>query len=82
MPAIRRLHQNFGENFKRRRLLARVLRFVLPWLVFAIAVTGLVLSWTSYLSFRETVRQDYTNIIKSSAGEIRAFLDKRQKRAG
>ena len=61
-------------NLHKRRLLFRALLFVLPIMVLALAVTGLILSWTSYRSFKQTIRQDYTNMIKSSAGEIRAFL--------
>lgn len=63
-----------SANLHRRRLLFRALRFVLPIMVLSLAVTGLILSWTSYRSFKQTIRQDYTNMIKSSAGEIRAFL--------
>jgi signal transduction histidine kinase len=58
----------------RKRLLFRALLFVLPIMVLSLAVTGFILSWTSYQSFRQTIRQDYTSMIKSSAGEIRAFL--------
>ncbi len=77
MLAIRRVRQTLND-LKRGRVLGKVLLFILPLLVSAIALTGLVLSWTSYLSFRETVRQDYANMVKSSAGEIRAFLNKAQ----
>jgi len=58
----------------KKALLGRALLFVLPIVVLSLAVTGLILSWTSYRSFKQTVRQDYTSIIKSSAGEIRAFV--------
>ena len=57
-----------------KRLLFRALLFILPIVVLSLAITGLILSWTSYRSFKQTVRQDYTSIIKSSAGEIRAFV--------
>lgn len=58
----------------KKALLGRALLFVLPIVVLSLAVTGLILSWTSYRSFKQTVRQDYTSIIKSSASEIRAFV--------
>ena len=57
-----------------KRLLFQALLFILPIVVLSLAVTGLILSWTSYRSFRQTIRQDYTSIIKSSASEIRAFV--------
>jgi len=58
----------------KKALLFRALLFVLPIVVLSLAITGLFLTWSSYRSFRQTVRQDYTSIIKSSAGEIRAFV--------
>ncbi len=58
----------------KKALLGRALLFVLPIMVLSLAITGLFLTWSSYRSFRQTVRQDYTSIIKSSAGEIRAFV--------
>jgi len=58
----------------KKALLIRALLFVLPIVVLSLAITGLILSWASYRSFKQTVRQDYTSIIKSSAGEIRAFV--------
>jgi hypothetical protein len=33
-----------------------------------------MLTWTGYVSFQKSIRQDYGNIIKSSAGEIRLFM--------
>ncbi len=58
----------------KKALLIRALLFILPIVVLSLAITGLFLTWSSYRSFRQTVRQDYTSIIKSSAGEIRAFV--------
>lgn len=78
MPTSLLRGQTIG-SLRKSRLLYKVLRFILPLLVLTIAITGLVLSRTSYLSFRETVRQGYTNVLKSSAGEIRAFLENAQK---
>jgi signal transduction histidine kinase len=66
-----------GQTIKsphKSRLFEKNLKLILPILVLSISITAMALSWTSYTSFRETVRQDYSNIIKSSAGEIRAFL--------
>jgi signal transduction histidine kinase len=77
MPTVRRVRQVLND-FKKGRLLGKLIRFVLPLLVSAIALTALLLSWTSYLSFKNTIRDDYANMVKSSAGEIRAFLNKAQ----
>jgi signal transduction histidine kinase len=74
MTDIRKLGETIKSPHK-SRLFVKNLKFILPVLVFSIAITAMALSWTSYRSFRETVRQDYNSIIKSSAGEIRAFLE-------
>ena len=58
-----------------KRLLYRFLLFFLPFIIISITITGLVLSATSYNFFRKTVAQDYRNIISSSAGEIRLFME-------
>ena len=73
MQQIKTLGQTIAD-LRKRRFLFRALLFILPIMVFSLAITGFILSWTSYLSFRQTIRQDYTSMIKSSAGEIRAFL--------
>lgn len=58
----------------RYTILRKLLLFVLPFVMLAIITTAAILSWTNYNYFRKTIRQDYTNIIKSSAGEIRLFV--------
>ncbi len=52
----------------------KVLLVVIPFLVFAIAVTGAILSAANYGYFRKAIGQDYRNIIKGSAGEIRQYM--------
>jgi signal transduction histidine kinase len=59
----------------KKKLLYRFLLFLLPFIIISIAITGLVLSLTSYKFFQKTVAQDYRNIIRSSAGEIRLFME-------
>ncbi|MCP4687922.1 MAG: sensor histidine kinase [Desulfobacterales bacterium] len=64
---------------KRKKIFHKFLTFVLPMVFFSIVITSVVLSWSSYAYFRKTINQDYRNIIKSSAGEIRLFVDDAKK---
>ncbi len=66
------------SRIKKRKLVYKVLVFVLPLLVLSIIVTGTILSWTSYKHFLRTIKMDYRNIIKSSAGEIHLFIKNAQ----
>lgn len=59
----------------KNKLLFTFLAVFLPFILFTITVTALVLSMTSYNFFRKTIGQDYRNIIQSSAGEIRLFME-------
>ena len=38
-----------------------------------------MLTWTGYINFQKSIQQDYGNIIRSSAGEIRLFLQNAKK---
>jgi signal transduction histidine kinase len=67
------------KNFKKQKIFYRFLLFVLPFLVLSIIMTSITLSWTSYTNFRKTIDQDYRNILKSSAGEIRLYVENAQK---
>ena len=67
------------KNLKKKKLLYKFLLFVLPLLVLAIIITGVVLSWTSYEYFQKAIRQNYGNILKSSAGEIRLYMQDAQR---
>ncbi len=64
---------------KRKKIFYKYLVFVLPLVSLSIIITAVVLSWSSYIYFRQTINQDYRNIIKSSAGEIRLFVDDARK---
>jgi signal transduction histidine kinase len=59
----------------KKKLLYKFLVFFLPFIIFSITITGLVLSLTSYNFFQKTIAEDYRNIIKGSIGEIRLFMD-------
>ena len=63
----------------KKKLLYKLLIFILPLLILSIALTSIILSWTSYNYFLKTVDQDYRNIIKSSTGEIRQYMENAQK---
>ena len=63
----------------RTKVFYRLLLAAVPFIFVAILVTGTILSWTSYTYFLRTIRQDYGNIIRSSAGEIRLFVENARK---
>jgi len=67
------------KRAKKGKLLYKLLVFVLPLLFLSIVITSIILSWTGYTYFLKTVNQDYSNIIKSSAGEIHLYMDNAQK---
>jgi signal transduction histidine kinase len=64
---------------KKGKLLHKFLLFVLPFLILAIIITGVVLSWTCYTYFQKAIRRNYGNILKSSAGEIRLYMQNAQR---
>ena len=59
---------------KKKKLIYKLFLFLLPFLFLSILITSVILSWTSYNYFLKTINQDYGNIIKSSAGEIRLYM--------
>ncbi len=63
------------KNRFKKKLIYKFWVFFLPFIVLTIAITGAVLSITSYNFFQKTIDQDYRNIIQSSAGEIRMFME-------
>jgi signal transduction histidine kinase len=67
------------KKIKKTKLLYKFLLFVLPLLILSIIITSVILSGTSYNYFRKTINQDYRNIIKSSASEIRLYMENAQK---
>ena len=62
------------KSVKKTKILYRFLAFVLPFIILSILMTGIMLTWTGYVNFQKSIRQDYGNIIRSSAGEIRLFM--------
>lgn len=67
------------KRVKKTKLIYKFLLFVLPFVILSIIVTGAVLSWTNFRYFQKTIEQDYRNILKSSANEIRLFMKNAQK---
>ena len=67
------------KSRKKTKILYKFLLFILPFLVLSIVVTSTILTWTSYSHFQKTVSQDYENIINSSAGEIRLYMENAKK---
>lgn len=66
-------------KFKKLNLFARLLLVFLPFLILSILLVSVVLTATSYRFFLKNISQDYKGIIKSSAGEIRLFMDNAAK---
>jgi signal transduction histidine kinase len=64
---------------KKKKLIYQFLTFILPFIISSIFITGAILSLTNYSFFQKTIHQDYRIIIKSSAGEIRLFMDNAQR---
>ncbi|MDO9262528.1 MAG: hypothetical protein Q7U02_01080, partial [Desulfosalsimonadaceae bacterium] len=60
---------------KKKKLIYKFLSFILPFIILSIVITSVILSLTNYKFFQKTIHQDYRNILKSSAGEIRLFMD-------
>ena len=60
---------------KKKKLIYKFLSFILPFIILSIVITSVILSLTNYNFFQKTIHQDYRNILKSSAGEIRLFMD-------
>jgi len=67
------------KKTRKTKILYKFLLFVLPFIVISIGMTGVILTWTGYVNFQKTISQDYKNIIKSSAGEIRLFMENAKK---
>jgi len=66
-------------RIKTTKLVYRVLILTLPLLIVSILMTSGVLTWTYYGYFLKNVDQDYRNIIKGSAGEIRFYMEDARK---
>jgi signal transduction histidine kinase len=60
--------------FRRLKLFPKFLCFLLPFLIFAIVVTSVVLSWLNYGFFRNNIRRDYSEMLTASAGEIHQYM--------
>ncbi|NVL90523.1 MAG: sensor histidine kinase [Desulfobacterales bacterium] len=67
------------DSIKKTKLIYKFLLFILPLLIISIVTTSVILSWTTYNYFLKTINQDYRNIIKSSAGEIRLYMKNAQQ---
>ena len=75
-PAVNQVEMS---EVRKRPLLYKLLLLMLPLLVLSITITGVVLSWTSHSYSLKTINQDYSNIVKSSAGEIRLYMENAEK---
>jgi two-component system NtrC family sensor kinase len=63
------------KKTRKTKILYKFLLFVLPFIILSILITSVILTWTSYNYFQKTIKQDYENIIKSSAGEIGLYME-------
>jgi signal transduction histidine kinase len=67
------------KKTRKTKILYKFLFFILPFIIISIVATGVTLTWTGYINFQKTINQDYRNIIKSSAGEVRLFMENAKK---
>jgi signal transduction histidine kinase len=79
MSPILQLRQTIKKAC-RNRLFFRLLLLVVSIMAFSVVTTTVALSWISYVTFRETLRRDYSNIAKGTAGQIQAFLESAKTR--
>jgi len=70
------LIMNIFKN--RKQMTYKFLVLIIPLVTVSIIITSIVLSIASYTFFKKTIEQDYRNIINSSAGEIRLFIENAQ----
>ncbi|MFH1148313.1 MAG: sensor histidine kinase [Pseudomonadota bacterium] len=61
------------------KIIYKFLLFVLPLVIFSIILTSLILTWTSHNYALKTINQDYENILKSCAGQIRLYMENARK---
>lgn len=66
------------KKVRKRKLIYRLLLFVLPLLVLSVIVGGFVLSYTNYRDFNAALNRDYQNILNISTDEIRLYMDNAQ----
>ncbi len=66
------------SGHKKKKLFYQFLTFIIPFIILSIVTTGLVLSLTNKKFFQQNIYQVYRNILKSSAVEIRQFMDNAQ----
>lgn len=64
---------------RKNGVFAQLIRFVLPFAFVSIVLTAGALSWIGYVQFRRTIDQDYDNIVRSAAGEIRMYVNNARK---
>jgi two-component system, NtrC family, sensor kinase len=64
---------------KKTKILYKFLLFVLSFIALSILITSVILTWIGYVHFEKTIQQDYKNIIRGSAGEIRLFMENAKK---
>ncbi len=60
--------------FKRLKIFPKFLCFLLPFLIFAIIATSIVLSSVNFGFFRSNIRRDYSDMLTASAGEIHQYM--------
>lgn len=61
------------------KIIYKFLLFVLPLVIISIVLTSLILTWTSHNYALKTINQDYENIVKSCAGQIRLYMENGRK---
>jgi two-component system NtrC family sensor kinase len=58
----------------KNKIFYKLLFLILPLAILSIITTATLICWTNYVYFRKTIRQNYGNIITTSASEIHHYL--------
>lgn len=61
-------------KFQTTKIFRKLLLLILPLTIFASIATATLICWANYIYFRKTIRQDYSNIVATSASEIHSFV--------
>ncbi len=59
----------------KRKLIYKLMVLVLPLTLASVIFTSLALSLTSYRSFRQNISENYREILKTAAGQVKMYID-------
>jgi signal transduction histidine kinase len=63
------------KKVRKKKLIHKLLLFVLPLSAMSVVATAAVLSWNNYNHHMSTIDRDYRNIIRNAAGEVQLYIE-------